>query len=155
MRNCKIYAYYGEGEGKTCLVIGRGVRGLSENLQVRMIQFLEKRTHNELKILKNFEPDFRIFRFSKENTDNSSKDIENEISQAFHFTKKIIDTGECDMLILDGFLDCISKGLLDIDNVKELFSKKHEHMEILLTGKEIPSDFKENIDYIYKLTEEN
>lgn len=112
----QIAIYYGAGKGKTSVSLGKGVRALGENLRVVMIQFMDYHNNQEIALLEKLEPDFRIFHFEKnregtEMTEEIRKEIASEIRNAFNFTKKILDTGECDMLMLDGILECILNGL--------------------------------------------
>ena len=99
----QIAIYYGAGKGKTSVSLGKGVRALGENLRVVMIQFMDYHNNQEIALLEKLEPDFRIFHFEKdregtEMTEEIRKEIASEIRNAFNFTKKILDTGECDML---------------------------------------------------------
>lgn len=121
MRQGQISIYYGMGKGKTAVAVGRGMRAIGEEQRVVMIQFLDYHNSKEIALLKKLEPDFRIFRFEKdraaedvqgaENDEALHKEIFNEIRNAFNFAKKIVDTGECEMLLLDGILECVEKDI--------------------------------------------
>ena len=58
----------------------------------------------------------------------------------FNFAKKVLVTGECDLLILDEFLGLIDTGLLTIDDFRELLSVKPENVSIIMTGIKIDED---------------
>lgn len=158
MRKGNIYVYYGEGKGKTTLAVGQGIRAVGEELKVIMIQFLDYNNTKESVPLKKLEPEFKIFRFEKmrENIDdlneNSKKELENEVKTAFNFSKKILETGECDILILDGILEAIAKGYITEDSLCEILDKKTSYMDVIITGSTIFGYVSEKADYIYHIT---
>ncbi len=160
MRKGNIFAYYGEGKGKTTLAIGQGIRAVGEGLSVVMIQFLDYNNTKEGIPLKALEPDFRIFRFEKHREsidcidEDTKKDILSELRNAFNFTKKIIETGECDVLILDGLIDAIEKGYIERQEICEAFLKKQSYMDIIITGTVLDDEIKNEVDYIYKICTE-
>ncbi len=160
MRKGNIFIYYGEGKGKTTLAIGQGIRAVGEGLSVIMIQFLDYNNTKEGIPLKALEPDFRIFRFEKireninEFDDNTKKDILMEIKNAFNFTRKIIETGECDVLILDGIIEAVEKEYISKEDLCYILSKKEAYMDIILTGTTVDDLLKEKSDYVYKINKE-
>lgn len=159
MREGKIAVYYGAGKGKTSVSLGRGIRAMGENLRVVMIQFMDYHSYNEIAFLENMEPDFRIFRFEKyredmQLTEEDKKEISSEIKNAFNFTKKILDTGECEMLMLDGILECVESGYMTEDDVIELMERKPGHMDLLLTGAMLPKRIANKADFIYQIVAE-
>ena len=158
MKNGQISVYYG-GKGKTCMVLGRGLHALGDHLRVVMIQFMDYQNKKEVALLEKLEPDFRFFCFDKERSeeqldDCSKKGIESEIKNAFSFSKKIVDTGECDMLVLDGILECIEKGYLSEESLAELLEKRPAYLDIILTGSTLPAQVGEKADFVYKIQTE-
>ncbi len=160
MRKGNIFIYYGEGKGKTTLAIGQGIRAVGEGLNVIMIQFLDYNNTKEGIPLKALEPDFRIFRFEKiresinEFDENIKKDIFMEIQNAFNFTRKIIETGECDVLILDGIIEAVEKEYISEEALCDILSKKEAYMDIILTGTSVDDLLKQKSDYVYKINKE-
>ena len=164
MRQGQISVYYGAGKGKTAVAVGRGLRAIGEDLRVVMIQFLDYHNSKEIKLLEKLEPDFRIFRFEKERdgmdvreakvNEALYKEIFEEIHIAVHFAKKIADTGECEMLLLDGILECVEKGYLQESEVEEIIEKRPEFMDIILTGTILPEGLSKKADKIYQIKTE-
>ncbi len=159
MREGKIAVYYGAGKGKTSVSLGRGILALGENERVVMIQFMDYHSKKELALLENMEPDFRIFHFEKYRedkvlTEEAKKEIASEIKNAFNFTKKILDTGECEMLMLDGILECIEYGYLTEEEVLEMLARKPDTMDMILTGNVLTKGVAEKADYIYQIAAE-
>lgn len=156
----EIAIYYGAGKGKTSVSLGRGIRALGETLRVVMIQFMDDYHDNqEIALLEKLEPDFRIFHFEKdrdgaEMTEEIRKEIASEIRNAFNFTKKILDTGECDMLMLDGILECVEEGYLSEEEVVEMMEKRPNTMDMILTGTSLPESIAQKANHIYQIVTE-
>lgn len=161
MREGHIAVYYGKGKGKTAIAVGRGMRAIGEELRVVMIQFMDYHNSKEIALLKKMEPDFRVFRFEKDregvdvhdgNLDEAlKKEIGGEIRNAFNFAKKIVDTGECEMLLLDGVLECVEKGYLEEADLEELIDKRPPYMDFILTGTILPEGLAAKTSNIYQL----
>lgn len=164
MRKGKILVYYGGGKGKTCVAVGRGLRAIGDGLRVVMIQFMDYYNSREMSLLKKLEPDFRIFRFEKDRsgeeicsaeTDSTvRKEISGEIRNAFNFAKKIVDTGECEMLMLDGVLECVEKEYIEEAELEELLERRPEYMDILVTGTVLPEGLAGMAECIYQIVAE-
>ncbi len=160
VRQGQISIYYGMGKGKTAIAVGRGMRAIGEQQRVVMIQFLDYHNSKEIELLKKLEPDFRIFRFEK-NRDAEElqdaalqKEILDEIRNAFNFAKKIADTGECEMLLLDGILECVEKGYLQETDIQEVLEKRPPFMDVILTGTILPAGIAAQAENIYQLVAE-
>lgn len=164
MRKGQISIYYGAGKGKTSAAVGLGLRAIGEGLRVVMIQFLDYYNSKETGILQKLEPDFRNFRFEKSRNEEAlqeaeinealKKEISAEIRNAFNFAKKIVDTGECEMLMLDGVLECVEKGYLQETELEELLDKAPDNMDLILTGTVLPAGVAEKADAIYQIKAE-
>lgn len=155
MKNGQIIVYYGEGRGKTSVAIGRGMRALGEELRVVMIQFLEYRNNKEADLLKHFEPEFRLFRFEKERefetVNDAAKEVAVELKNAIYFANKIMDTGECEVFLLDGVLECINKGYFTMNILVDLLKKRPSYMDVILTGDSLPEGLLEIADSIFEI----
>ncbi|MBM6828330.1 cob(I)yrinic acid a,c-diamide adenosyltransferase [Anaerotignum lactatifermentans] len=159
MKQGQISVYYGAGKGKTCVALGRGLRALGEDLRVVMIQFMDYHSHKEMALLEKLEPDFRVFHFEKNRTgevitEEIRKEIAGEIRNAYNFAKKILDTGECEMLMLDGILECVEEGFLPETDVVALMEKRPENMDMILTGSGLPGGVAERANSIYQIVPE-
>lgn len=155
MRQGKIYIYYGDGKGKTTLAIGQGIRAIGEELSVIMIQFLDYNNTKEIIPLKKLEPDFNVFRFEKMRTgiddldESGKKELENELNTAFNFSRKVFETGECDVLILDGITEAVDKGFISEEDLCEILDKKPQYMDVILTGRNVYGCLVEKADNVY------
>ncbi len=160
MKDGNIVIYYGEGRGKTTAAIGQGIKAVGEGLSVILIQFLDYNNTKENVVLKKLEPDFKVIRFEKvrENVNSLNetelKEIKSELVNAFNFSRKVFETGECDVIILDGIFSAIEYGFITEDQLCELLEKRQSNMDVLLTGSKIYDKIKEKADYIYRFSVE-
>lgn len=149
-----VEVYYGTGKGKTTAAIGLGIRALGNNYKVIMVQFLKNDDTSECKMLKNLEPQFKVFNFEKkrgftwELTEEEKAEITSETQNALKFASKVMDTGECDVLILDEILNTVGLGLIGEDALCELIDNKPEEVELVLTGRTLSEEIAKRADYI-------
>ncbi|PNV59246.1 cob(I)yrinic acid a c-diamide adenosyltransferase [Clostridium sp. chh4-2] len=149
----------GEGIGKTSLAVGKGIGALIRQKTVIMIQFLKGNQEAEgLETLKQLEPDMKIFRFEKSSTffENLSEEEKAEermnIRNGLNFAKKVLMTGECDLLILDEVLGALDQKIITEEEVKTLLTTRDEEMDLILTGKVFPDDLKPYVDLISQIS---
>jgi len=141
-----IEIFGGAGKGKTSAAIGQGIKAATTGKTVMVIQFLKGNIGSDFDILKRLEPELKLFSFEKsdERFDDLSPEEQEEekqnIMNGFNFAKKVLVTGECDLLILDEFLGLIDTGLLTIDDFRELLQVKPENVGIIMTGIKIDED---------------
>jgi len=152
-----IQVYYGAGRGKTTAVLGLGIRVASSGKEVIMVQFLRCKHSDTLDYLKRLEPELQIFRFESGMEDYSDlseekrKEQETNIRTALAYTRKVIDTAQCDLLILDGIFGLIDLGIISEQELKDLISRKDESMDLILTGRILPDSIREMADCIYRI----
>ena len=90
--------------------------------------------------VKRLEPEIKIFRFEKSDEDfvNLSAERKEEeirnIRNGLNFAKKVLNTGECSLLILDEVLGLIDNEIINVEELKTLLSAKPEEMDIIMTG---------------------
>ena len=161
MATGSVQVYYGAGRGKSPAALGRAIRAASEGKTVFIIQFFKGKTDHVMEYLKKLEPDIKIFRFEKsaEYFDELSKEEqleqEKNIKNGINFAKKVLATGECDLLILDEVLGLIDHGLIELEELKNLVSARLEETDLILTGWVLPDELRPYINEIYHLIPEN
>ena len=69
----------------------------------------------------------------------------------FEHAKKIICSGEYDLVILDEINCVISKGIVATEKVKELINTKPDHVELVFTGRDAPEEIKELADLVSEI----
>ncbi|MBQ1274676.1 MAG: cob(I)yrinic acid a,c-diamide adenosyltransferase [Cellulosilyticum sp.] len=157
MENGLVQVYCGKGKGKTTAAIGLGIRALGNGYKVIMIQFLKHDTTSECKMIKALEPDFKIFHFEKKRgftwqlNDEEKQEIKSETSNALKFASKVMDTGQCDVLILDEILNSLELGFVSEEEVITLIENKSDDVELVLTGRTLPESIANKADYISRI----
>ena len=140
MGNGMIQIYSGEGHGKTPAALGRAIQTACNGGYVVIIQFLKGQGLAESEFVKRLEPEIRIFRFEKSNEvfmnlseERKAEEREN-IRNGLNFARKVINTGECSLLILDEVLRLIDNEIVTVEELKSLLEYKPEEMDIIMTG---------------------
>lgn len=156
---CKkmVQVYYGQGKGKTTAAVGQCISAASLGHEVIIIQFLKGKDAEEFSFLKKLEPDIKLFRFEKaheyyKDLSDEEKNEENKnIINGFNFAKKVIDTGECDVLVLDEVLGLIDLGIITVNDIIKLIELKDDYFKLVLTGQNLPGELFEYVDLISKI----
>ena len=158
MKKGTIEVICGHGRGKTALAIGKGLEAAAEQQTVIMIQFLKGCVRGEeKKIMENLEPGFKIFRFEKADAffeeltgEEKAEELDN-ILNGFHFAKKVVATGECDLLILDEVLGLVNQNIVSIEEFENLLKARDDGMSLLLTGMEFPRRLAPYVDEFFTI----
>lgn len=132
------------GSGKTALALGRALQALSRHKSVIVIQFLKgSQKLEDLEVIKRLEPDMKIFRFEKSDcyfehlTAEQQEEERINILNGLNYAKKVMTTGECDILVLDEALGLVDQGIISGDDLKALLECRDE-ADVILTGKVLP-----------------
>lgn len=149
-----IQVYCGAGHGKTTAAIGQAIRAASQGKTVTIIQFLKGRNEEELNFIKRMEPEIKLFRFEKSDDfydqltqERQSEEAEN-IRNGINFARKVIQTGSCEVLILDEILGLLDNKIITMDDIRELTDHKSESMELIFTGRYINDELMEIADCV-------
>lgn len=155
-----IQVYYGDGHGKSTAALGNAIQVASEGKSVIVIQFLKRKNENELEFLTRLEPEIKFFRFAKsdesfeELSDNEKQEEIMNLRNGFNYSKKVISTGACDMLILDELLGVVDEKVISTEEIRELFAAKPEDMTLVCTGRVLDDTIRELADEIYNIAPE-
>lgn len=141
MKKRTIHIYSGDGHGKSPAALGRAIQVACRGGSVVIIQFLKGKGLEDSEFLKRLEPEIKLFRFEKSDDDfillsqeQKAEEISN-IKNGLNFAKKVLSTGECDLLILDEVLGLIDNGIIAEDDLKNLLeSGTDESTDIIMTG---------------------
>lgn len=134
-----IHIYTGDGRGKSPAAIGRAVQAAIKGRRVVIIQFLKGKGLEDSDFLRRMEPEIKLFRFEKsgenfeELSEGKKQDEIMNIKNGINYAKKVLTTGECDLLILDEVLGLVEKGILAVEEMKNLLECRGE-TDIILTG---------------------
>ena len=160
MATGSVEVYYGEGRGKSSAALGKAIHSVAEGKDVFIIQFLKGKSNQEMEYLKRLEPEIKFFRFEKSEEyfdDLSGEQKEEEarnIKNGINFARKVLSTGECDLLVLDEVLGIIDNGLIELSELKELILARSEEMDVVLTGRVFQEELRPLTDEIYHIVPE-
>ena len=152
-----VQVFYGPGKGKTSAAVGQCIRAASLGQSVIIIQFLKGKDAEEFNFLERLEPDIKLFRFEKseESYDlllpSQQKEEKQNILNGFNFAKKVIDTGECDVLVLDEVLGLLDIGLIEVSDIIKFIELRDDYTRLVLTGRNLPEELREYVNIISKL----
>lgn len=141
MKKGTIHIFSGDGHGKSPAALGRAVQMACLGKNVVVIQFLKGKGLNESDFLKRLEPEIKLFRFEKSQSDFSTLTEEQKAEETFNirnglnFAKKVLYTGGCDLLILDEVLGLIDNQIITVEELKQLLEMgSGENTDIIMTG---------------------
>lgn len=135
----RIFIYTGDGRGKSPAAIGRAVQAAAAGKRVVLIQFLKSKGLGESALLRRMEPEIKIFRFEKSDenfaqlSDDKKREEIGNIRNGLNFAKKVLTTGECNLLILDEVLGLVENDILTVDELKALLDYRDE-TDVIMTG---------------------
>jgi len=161
MNRGKIDIIYGDGAGKTELALGRAIKAMTLQKSVIVIQFLKGcQRKEELEVYARLEPQIKVFCFEKSDCNfEQLSEIEKQdellnIHNCINYTRKVLATGECDLLILDGILGLVVHKILNEEELEAILSVRNE-AEVLLTGDELPESIRALADRVEHVQVDN
>ena len=149
-----IQVYTGKGKGKTTAALGLAVRAAGHNFKIAIIHFMKIWDYGEVKSLKKLGID--LFRYGTteliDPKNPSPIDFE-EADKAIQKAEKLIEESNYDILILDEINVAVDFNLIPIKRVVDLFNKKPDNLELVLTGRNCPQELIERADLVSVIDE--
>ena len=142
MEKGKITVFSGEGRGKTAAALGTALDAAAEGKTAVIIQFLKGKGITDSPFTKRLEPEIKIFRFEKSEVDYMDRSPEEReeavinIRNGLNFARKVLATGECNLLILDEVLEVVNKNIISVDDLRSLVDTRMD-TDIIITGSEM------------------
>lgn len=149
-----VQIFCGNGDGKSSAAIGKGIFSAIDGKRVIIIQFMKRRNEDEVAFFEQLEPQIKMFRFEKsdtsfdEMTEKEREEERNNITNGINYAKKVLTTGECDVLILDEALGLINEGIVSMDQIIQVLCAKDESETVFLTGINLPEALKDYVDVV-------
>ena len=158
MEKGTIQIYYGCGQGKSAAALGNAVRYASQGKKSIIIQFLKSETNSDY--FEKLEPEIKLFRFerSKDGFDDLTEQQKQEekinILNGLNYAKKVLGTGECDLLVLDEVLGVVDEGIVSEEDIMEALEGRSINTNVILTGLHMTSGLFEIADSVLKVKPE-
>lgn len=152
-----VQIYYGDGKGKTTSAIGQCIKAAGEGKQVIIVQFLKGKDSLELEFIKRLEPEIKLFRFEKSNkcycdlSEEEKAEQDSNIRNGLNYIKKVLTTGECDVLVIDEMLGLVDNHIISVEDVIQILRQKDEGVELILTGRVLPKELESYAEDIYQI----
>lgn len=156
MKKGYVQIYTGDGKGKTTAAIGLAVRAAGRGLNVQIVQFLKGMDTGEVSILENINgicikrvADSTKFFWNM--TDYEKSDACTRASKGIEEILTKLESNEIDLLILDESLGALETGIITIDQITNVLDAKPEGVEIVLTGRNAPSELIEKANLVTEM----
>jgi cob(I)alamin adenosyltransferase len=140
MAEGRIRIFTGNGRGKTSAAFGCALRRAARGESVVIIQFLkQKADEKELAFYQRLEPEIRIFRFERGNDaflscdEDTRREETANIRNGLAFARKVLDTAECDLLVMDEVLGLVDNHIITTRELGEILGHRGE-TQVILTG---------------------
>ena len=151
-----IQVYTGDGKGKTTAALGLALRACGHGLKVLMIQFMKGSKNYGEVIIADEIPGFTLIQSGLPTfveKDNPSKEDLRLAKEGMEMAAKAVADASCDILILDEINVAVDYGLVGVKQVLEIVKQKPPEMEVILTGRYAPAEFKEIADLVTEMKE--
>jgi len=151
-----VQVYTGNGKGKTSAAFGLALRAIGRGLKVYIIQFIKGGfDYGELYVVDKL-PNLKLKAFGQgkfvTQFPPSKKDIE-IAKEALELAKKIVKSGEYDVVILDEINVAMSLRLIKIEEVVNMIKEKPKNVELVLTGRYAPKEIIDIADLVTEMKE--
>ena len=157
MSTGKIQVYYGAGRGKTSAALGYAIHEASKGESVIVIQFLKRKDEDEISFLGRLEPEIRLFRFQKsekyynELPEEGQLEEQMNMKNGINYARKVLQTGECNILILDEVLGLLNEQIVSEEEIVQLMELKSDDMDLIMTGQIISGGIITHADEVYEI----
>ncbi len=159
MEKGSVQIYYGEGRGKTNAALGSALCAAGEGKTVFIVQFMKGKGASG-DFAQRLEPDIKFFRFEKSDeyyealSDDEKNEEKMNMKNGLNFAKKVLVTGECNLLILDEVLGLVDNGVISSEELETLLQAKTDDTEIIMTGRVLGDSVRAYADEIYHIAVE-
>ena len=112
-----------------------GTRGSVDCCRIRKARGLTDSTYE-----RQLEPEIKIFRFEKSDADllslpeDKQREEAQNIRNGICFARKVLTTGQCDLLVLDEVLGLVDCGIVQEQELRELIFLRGADTDVTLTG---------------------
>lgn len=151
-----LQVYTGNGKGKTTAALGLCLRAVGRGLKVCFFQFVKGGgPYGEQMVAEKLAPLFTIIKTGRPGwVDTSDISEDRRLAQeALIEARRIVSSGEYDLVVLDELNGAVGFGLVDIDQVLELVSARPKTMELVITGRNADERLIDKADLVTEMRE--
>ena len=159
-----VLVYTGEGKGKTSASLGLLVRALGNRWNVAFIQFIKYWGVGEHVFLRDigelYKDQLYFYKGGKgfyKAGDLSPKEIspaqhKKAARETFDEAIKAVSSGQYDLVICDEINNAVHDGLLSLQDLEQLLTKRHKKTSLCLTGRDFPKGLLGQVDIATDMT---
>lgn len=151
-----VQVYTGNGKGKTSAAFGLALRAVGRGLKVYVIQFIKGGfDYGELYVIDKL-PNLTLKSFGRGKfitTKPPEKEDVTLAEQALKLAKKVVESREYDVVVLDEINVALHLRLISLEEVLEIAKNKPRHVELVLTGRNAPNEIVEIADLVTEMIE--
>ena len=150
-----IHIYTGNGKGKTTSAIGLAVRAIGAGNRVFLGQFLKSGKYSEINALKQFPKQIQVehYGLGKFVKGNPSQEDKKAGLAGYEKIRQILETGDHDLVIIDEGNVAVKYGLITEQDLLDLFNRKPDHVEIVVTGRGATQAVIDRADLVVEMKE--
>ena len=149
-----VHVYTGEGKGKTSSAMGLATRAHGRGYKVKIVQFFKRNT-GEQKTFQKLDIPYTQFSplhpYFKDYDDPSFVQLREDFHIFWTEQMKDVLEGVYDVVILDEVGPALAWNVCKDELVLDLLKKKPKGMELVLTGRGMPTSVKEEADYVTEM----
>ena len=144
----------GDGKGKSTAAFGTAIRALARGWRVAVIQFLKSEDWSvgEEKIGHQLGIDWWVLGDGFTWDSDDIEESEAVAREAWAAASDIVNSGEYDLVVLDEVTYPINWGWIDLDEVVSVISGRPEKVNLILTGRDAPSQLIDIADTVTEMT---
>lgn len=151
-----VQVYTGKGKGKTSAAFGAALRAVGRGFRVHIIQFIKGGfDYGELYSVK-YLPNLKLTAFGRGRFITEPQPPQEDVQQVregFELAKQVVSGGEYDIVVLDEINVAVHLKMIGVDEVVELIRNKPKHVELILTGRNAPTQVIELADLVTEMKE--
>jgi len=150
-----VQVYTGNGKGKTTAALGLAFRAIGRGLRVCFFQFIKNGPYGEKLLADKLVPLITMIQSGRPGmvSSESSELDRQEAQKGLEHARKLLVSGDYDLVILDEINTAVSFGLIDLEQVLELIRIKPQRVELVLTGRYAPEQIIEAADLVTEMNE--
>ena len=135
MSTGKIQVYYGAGRGKTSAALGYAIHEASKGESVIVILFRFQKSE----------------KYYNELPEEGQLEEQMNMKNGINYARKVLQTGECNILILDEVLGLLNEQIVSEEEIVQLMELKSDDMDLIMTGQIISDGIITHADEVYEI----
>ena len=153
-----VQIYTGNGKGKTTAAIGQVIRAAGAGLRTHFTMLMKEYPYSEVAVLKHLSRWITLEQvgddtFVLEKRPPSEKD-RSRAAAALEQARMAMLSGEYDIIVLDEVCVAHYFKLVSTDALLRLLTERPPEVELILTGRYCPAEWRAQADLVTEMTEE-